>query len=130
MASRKVQRWPGDSFELRAYAWRGKGEKSELTGKHIRPIVAMDSKGLYHSGVRNWSESANAKASDALYHPMKSHQKEYAIERAEHMCKVEVERHSELKGLWDESRKQQSPAVKYAARKPIQAEKHGWGLKQ
>lgn len=129
MASRNVQRWPGDSFELRAYAWRGKGEKSELTGKRIRPIVATDDKGLYHAGIRNWSESANAKASDALYHPMKSHQKEYAIERAEHMCKVEVERHSELKRLRDESRKQQTAAVKYAARQPIQAEKHGRGLK-
>ena len=129
MATRQIREWPGNAFTLTRYAWKGKGQKSELTGKCIRPIVAVDDKGLYHSGIRNWSENTNAKSKDALYHPMKSHHKEYAIERAEHMCKVEVERHSELKGLWDESRKMQSPAQKYAARPPIQTEKHARGLR-
>jgi hypothetical protein len=92
-------------------------------------VVAKDDKGLYHSGVRNWSEAANARPNDALYSHMKSHHVDYAIERAEHMCKVEVERHSQLKEL-AESQKMRSPAQKYAARQPIRTEKHARGLRQ
>ena len=105
-----------------------KRREERTKGKRIRPIVATDDKGLYHAGIRNWSEASNANARDALYHPMKAQHLDYAIERAEHMCKVEVERHRELNKLVSGHRR--GAAEKYGASQVNhQAEKHGRGLK-
>ncbi len=96
MASRKMEEWPQRSWALNKYSWRGRGEKSPLTGKQVRPIVAMDKEGRYHSGLRNWSYYANGKAADALYHHSGCSSRAEAISRAQGMCKEWVAAHREL----------------------------------
>jgi hypothetical protein len=96
VASRKMEEWPQRSWELKEYSWRGRGEKSPLTGKQVRPVVAMDEEGRYHSGLRNWSYYANGKATDALYHHSGCSSRAEAISRARGMCKEWVAAHREL----------------------------------
>jgi hypothetical protein len=91
-----MEEWPQRSWELNKYSWRGRGEKSPLTGKQVRPIVAMDKEGQYHSGLRNWSYYANGKAADALYHHAASPTRSEAIGKAQAMCREWVAAHREL----------------------------------
>jgi hypothetical protein len=96
VARRKIESDSGRSWELKAYEWRGRGEKSALTGKEVRPFVAVDTAGKYHAGLRNWSYYANGNAGEALYHHAGCASRAEAISRAQGMCKEWVAAHREL----------------------------------
>lgn len=118
MASRQISEWPGSAWELKSYVWRGKGEKSVLTGKQVRPIVAADKEGKYHAGLRNWSYNGNGKATEALYHHAGCSNRAEAISRAQGMCKEWVAAHRELASDIRRSERvsaKQSAAQKYGA---------------
>lgn len=124
MAIRKIEQNAGQAWELKSYVWRGKGEKSALTGRQVRPIVARDSAGLYHAGLRNWSYYGKGRAGDALYHPAASRKRSEAIGKAHGMCKEWVAAHRELaadvKRAGRFSRQKQSAAERYGSVSPVQ----------
>lgn len=121
MAIRKIEEGTGQAWELKSYVWRGKGEKSALTGRQVRPIVAMDSAGLYHAGLRNWSYYGAGKAADALYHHAASRKRSEAIGKAHGMCGEWVKAHRDVKADMSRSK---NAAEKYGAipRRPAAAQ--------
>jgi hypothetical protein len=119
--SRKVEEGTRQAWELKNYVWRGEGEKSALTGKQVRPIVAQDTAGQYHAGLRNWSYNAKDKATGALYHHSGCSSRAEAISRSQGMCKEWASAHRELA-----SDMKKSAAQKYGSvsRQAVVADRH------
>ena len=109
MAGRKIEEG-SQKWELKNYVWRGKGEKSALTGKQVRPVVALDTNGKYHAGLRNWSYYSNGRPGDALYHHAACGSRAEAITRANGMCSEWASAHREVKA---DMKRCQSAAAKY-----------------
>src|SRR5579884_93231 len=88
---RLVGMWAGDHWDLREYSWRGKCVKSPLNGNNMRAIVARDTQGWYHPGLRNTGSHPDAKT---VYEDFTRYQhKTQAIGRAEAMLVYELDAH-------------------------------------
>jgi hypothetical protein len=94
MAKRRITEKLGKDWELKGYAWRGDCEKSALTGKQIRPVVAVDSEGKFHSGVRNGEH--DGKRRGTLYWPQATPDRIDAVALAQWMWKQCVAQHRDL----------------------------------
>jgi hypothetical protein len=109
MAKRQIFGGPGKDWELTGYAWRGDRERSALTGKQIRPVVAVDSEGQFHSGVRN--REHDGKRRETLYHQQATPHRTEAVALAQWMSRQCLADHQELANDIERYRQQRSGAA-------------------
>lgn len=100
--------WAGDNWHLRGYAWRSPCVKSPLSEENMRAIVAIDTRGRYHPGLRNSNElGADYKT---VYGDFSSYgDKQKAIDVAKLMLQEAVESHTQTRDHLLEETPQKAP---------------------
>jgi hypothetical protein len=101
--------WAGAGWTPHSYAWRGSHVKAPMGGPNIRAVVAQDTKGKFHPGLRNSDPRGSREDSRMVYEDHTSYASlDRAVEVAKTMLTERLDAQQQTQSHIDASDREQS----------------------